>query len=209
MAKEQIVEALKKEIEKTVDKINKESEKYNIKRNSRPCELCGSKEFIQLFRNVVGEIHSSMTGYFSILGGSVRGSIDGYTKTLPVLSCKKCNNEREVETWDYETEREWFWGEMHYFYFGIKEDEPEKLKDIDKYFLERPVETRQYMLDNKNWDFDFYNVMPEWDTETWAKAGFDIKPKEKKLLWWKWKVYPSWEQLEKQQLNIKHEKRTM
>lgn len=188
---------MEQDIEKAVFEINENNRKENINRNSRPCDICGGEKFIQLFRNVVGEVSGSMQGSFSLFGGSISGRIDGYTKTLPVLSCKSCQNEREIETWKYTTDKDWFWSQMHKFYFGIKENSPYKSKVIQKYFLERPLETRQYMLDNQNWKYDFYNEIPKWSTEVWAKAGFNIKPVQYKFLWWKWEKYPTWEELEK------------
>jgi len=187
---------MKEGIQKAVNEINRIEEKENEKKNNLPCTLCGSKEFIQLFRNVVGEISGSMQGYFSLFGGSVSGRIDGYTKTLPVLSCKKCHNEREIKVWKYTGCGEWFWREMLDFYLGIEDNDLEKCKKIQKYFLERPVETRQHMLDNRNWVYSFYNDIPQWSTEVWAEAGFEIKPITRKFLWWEWKRYPTWEELQ-------------
>lgn len=188
---------MKEDIENAVVKIDEDNRKENIKRNARPCVVCGGKDFIQLFRNVVGEVSGHMQGSFFLFGGSVSGSINGYTKTLPVLSCKGCQNEREIETWKYTPSKEWFWNQMHNFYFGVDHNQPSRFKQTQKYFLERPIETRQYMLDNKNYDHQFYNEIPTWSTEVWAKAGFNIKPVKRKFLWWTWEKYPTWEELEK------------
>jgi hypothetical protein len=86
---------------------------------------------------------------------------------------------------------------MHYFYFGLNESK----EDIQEYYLNRPVETRNMMLEYKNYEYDWYNEIPNWSTEKWAQAGFKIDPivTNMKFLWWKWKNvrYPSWEELEK------------
>lgn len=188
---------MKQELEDAVDKENERREKKNTRENARPCELCGSKKFINLFRNVVGEIDGSFHGYYTLFGGGFSGSINGYTKTLPVLSCKICRNEREVETYEYITVHDKFWSDMHYFYFGLNESK----EDIQEYYLNRPVETRNMMLEYKNYKYDWYNEIPNWSTEKWAQAGFKIEPivTKKKFLWWKWENvhYPSWEELEK------------
>lgn len=184
-------------LEDTVDSENVSREQENTEMNARPCELCGSSEFINLFRNVVGEIDGSFHGYYSLFGGSFSGSINGYTKTLPVLSCKNCRNEREVETYEYLSAKEQFWSDMHYFYFGLNEHRD----DIQEYYLKRPVETRNMMLKYKNYEYTFYNEIPNWSTKKWAQAGFKIEPLvvKKKFLWWRWEVtrWPTWEELEK------------
>jgi len=173
-------------------KTEQEQEKAQ-KKNDAPCTVCGSTKFVQKFRNVVGEISGSMCGYFSLFGGSVNGSINGYTKTLPVLSCRECENEREIATWEYVFDKNVFYSFMHDFYFSVKDG---TTRDIDPFFLERPVETRKFMLDNRNYEYTFYNDIPYWDTEIWAKAGFKINKIQKKFLFFKWKRYPTWEELE-------------
>lgn len=85
---------------------------------------------------------------------------------------------------------------MYYFYFGVKDDKESYFKMIDKFFLERPVETREYMLANKNWEYSFYNEIPTWSTETWAKAGFKIpKIKKRHFIFWEKEVYPTWKEI--------------
>jgi len=188
-------EEFKKEIERVADEKTKQSKKYADNENNKPCSVCGSKEFVQKFRNVVGEISGSMHGYFSLFGGSVSGNIDGYTKTLPVLSCRKCENERQIETWNYTHEKDVFWNFMFPFYFGINYNEEHRFKEIDKYFLERPIETRQYALENKNWNYDWYNEITKWNPKDWARAGFEIAKIKKSFLWLNWEIYPTWKEL--------------
>jgi len=178
---------IEKEIRRLSDSKYEEDKNYSIKENEAPCVVCGSKEFVQKFRNVVGEISGSFYGSYSLFGGSMSGSIDGYTKTLPVLSCRNCENEREIVTYKYPSGREIFWDFMHKFYFNKK--------DIDQFFLTRPIETRNYMIDNPNYGYSFYNELPYWDTETWAKAGFKIPKIKKKFLFFTWERYPTWKEL--------------
>lgn len=188
---------IKEYLEKIADKLDDKNKQEMERENSAPCKACGSKEFIQLFRNVVGEISGRMQGFFSLFGGSISGSIDGYTKTLPVLSCKNCHNEREVATWQYTHERDLFWSEMHYFYFGVSDDRPEKFKELKSIYLENPLDTKKFMENNYNYDFKFYNEIPNWLPETWAKAGFKInKVKKRHFIFWTKEVYPTWEELE-------------
>lgn len=187
-------------LDKKADEKNNDSKKWSIYWNDRPCSKCGGTDYIQLFRNVVGEISGSIYGSFSLFGGSVSGRIDGYTKTLPVLSCTSCKNEKEISTFKYVTPRKLFWSDMSCFYFGINADKAERFKEIEKIYLENPLETRKYAQDNREFDYEFYNEIVDWDTETWALAGFKIKKlvKENRFLFWKWtsEYYPSWEKLE-------------
>lgn len=179
---------MENKLEKIADNINEDSKRYSNKQNALPCTVCGSNEFVQKFRNVVGEITGSMHGYFSLFGGAVSGSIDGYTKTLPVLSCRKCENEREIHTWQYESATDVFWDHMRGFYFK---------GTTDDYFLSRPLETRRYMLENRNYEYRFYNELPDRTVEQWASHGFKIdKIKKKKFLFWESEVYPTWKELE-------------
>ncbi len=183
-----------KEMRRVANLKQNEDEKYTQAKNDAPCSVCGSKEFVQKFRNVVGEITGSICGNFSLFGGSISGSIDGYTKTLPVLSCRKCENERKIATWKYVYPKYEFWSFMHQFYFKV-ENNFSDLYEIDPFFLERPLETRQYMIDNKNYDYDFYNDCPNWSTKVWVKSGFKIPKIKKSFLFWTWERYPTWEEL--------------
>lgn len=103
-------QTIEEELKRVANVEQKRAEKHAEENNSAPCAVCGSKEFVQKFRNVVGEIKGSVHGYFSLFGGSIHGYIDGYTKTLPVLSCRKCENEREIVTWNYVHAKDKFWG---------------------------------------------------------------------------------------------------
>ena len=197
------MDEIKKEMERVAEIEQENAEKYTQECNDAPCDVCGSNEFVQKFRNVVGEITGSMHGYFSLFGGSITGSINGYTKTLPVLSCRKCENEREIKTWNYVHAKDKFWRFMHQFYFKIDGGfKNENLYTIDQFFLERPVETREYMLANRNYDYDFYNEIPRWSTEIWAKAGFKIDKIKIRFLFWSWEVYPTWKELINSRSNI-------
>lgn len=173
---------------------NEDNKKYSNIENSKPCSFCGHNELVQKFRNVVGEISGSVCGNFSLFGGSISGSIDGSTRTLPILSCRKCGNEREIITWKYTSSQKVFWDDMFNFYFGITEDKSRPIPDI---YLLHPLETRQYMEKNKNFEFSFYNELPLWHTETWARAGFKIEKVIKKFLFFKREVFPTWEDLYK------------
>ena len=190
--KEIIEKYLKKE-SKDEDEIN---EQYSDRANSAPCELCGCKHFIKLYRNVVGEVEGSMRGNFSLFGGSVSGSISGDTKILPVLSCKECHNEKIITTWKYTYATDVFWSDMHNFYFGLRENDDEKFKEIKSIYLENPLETREYMLENKNYEYDFFDSLAYYSIGSWAKAGFKINKItiKKKFLFFKWEEirYPTW-----------------
>ncbi len=183
-------------MERIANSKEEEDRKNAEEENDKPCAVCGSKEFVQKFRNVVGEISGSMQGHFSLFGGSISSSIDGYTKTLPVLSCRKCENEREIAVWNFVYRKDVFWDFMYEFYHKI--DRNSESYEVDQFFLERPLETREYALNNKNYDYDFYNKITEWSTETWAKAGFKIpKIKKRYFIFWEREVYPTWEELSK------------
>lgn len=171
---------------------DKAAREYAQERNDAPCKKCRKADFVQLYRNVVGEVDGYMTGNFSLFGGSTTGYIHGETRTLPVLSCSNCHNERTIETWRYTYADKLFWADMHNFYFGVSDSKVDRFEDIPEYYLSRPRETRQYMLDNKNYKYDFYNEMLHWSPETWADAGFDIKFRQKRFLWFKWRVALPW-----------------
>lgn len=174
----------------------KKAKQYAQEQNDAPCSVCGSKEFVQKFRNVVGKISGRMEGYFSLFGGSISGSIDGNTKTLPVLSCRKCENEREIETWKYVYPQDMFWDFMYDFYFKVDRNYSKSHHQIPPFFLERPIETREYALENENYKYKFYNEITEWSPKIWAEAGFKIpKIKKRYFFFWKKEVYPTWKEL--------------
>jgi hypothetical protein len=104
----------------------------------------------------------------------------------------KCKNERKVDTWQYITEKEKFWDDMHDFYFH------KEVCQLPQIYLDNPIGTRAYMLQNKKWDYDSYNDLPHWSTESWARAGFKIRPRERRFLFWEWEEWPKWEGLEGQ-----------
>ena len=183
-------------VDNIAQKEQDENEAWANKLNDASCDVCGSNQFVQKFRNVVGEISGSMQGNYSLFGGSISGSINGYTKTLPVLSCRKCENEREIEVWEYIYGEDIFWKKMHYFYFGISKNNKKYLDKIDSFFLDKPVETRQYIIDNPNLNYSFYNDIVDWETSVWAKAGFNIPKKKHKFLFWEEEIYPTWQELE-------------
>lgn len=194
-----------KEIEREVERVanlrQNNAKQYAQNKNDEPCAVCGSNEFVQKFRNVVGEISGSMQGHFSLFGGSLSGSIDGYTKTLPVLSCRKCENEREIVLWKYVHDKDVFWSFIYEFYRKVDRNYSE-LYDIDQFFLDRPIGTREYALKNRHYKYDFYNEITEWSTEIWAKAGFKIpKIKKRYFIFWEREVYPTWEELSKLKTN--------
>lgn len=172
-----------------------ESKDWNIRRNTEPCSACGKDKFVQLFRNVVGKISGSMSGSFYLFGGSVSGRIDGYTKTLPVLSCSNCKNERKIKTFSYQTSKEIFWYDMSDFYFGVDKDDKERLDDIKEIYLANPLDTYKYAEENKYYNYDFYNEITEWSPKIWAEAGFKIEKIEKKGFFRTKQVYPKWEDL--------------
>lgn len=189
-------EEVEKEMKRVATLRTQENKDYSDKRNNEPCAVCNGKKFVQKFRNVVGEISGEMHGSFSLFGGSVSGSINGSTKTLPVLSCRECGNEREIKTWVFVGEKEVFWGFMHKFYF--RDEYPGSV--IDEFFLTRPLGTREYMLENKDYDFEFYNELPDKSPESWAKAGFQIdKVSRRHFIFFRKQVYPDWKDLYKVQ----------
>lgn len=158
--------------------------------NTACCEVCGGKDFVQKFRNVVGKIEGSMHGYFSLFGGSVSGSINGETSTLPVLSCRNCGNERKVATYNSVSLHNLFWDDITPFYWGVYHAKPEKFKDIPKIYLENAKETKQFALNHRRYDYTFYNEITDWSAKTWIKAGFKINKKvvtRFKFLWWEFK----------------------
>lgn len=189
--------AIEQYLKAKCNQINDEKRKWNIELNSRPCSYCGHKELVQKFRNVVGKIEGYINGTFFLFGGSVTGEINGYTKTLPVLSCRNCENEREIFTVDFRSKQDFFWSDMLYFYQGMSGVSPTKscLKKIDRIYLDHPYETREYMKTWRNWEYDFYNELPEWEPKVWAKAGFKINKIEKRFLFWEWEIWPQWKDL--------------
>lgn len=171
--------------------ITKESERLAESKNTAPCKVCGKKEFVQKFRNVVGKVEEEMHGSFSLFGGSINGYIDGETNTLPVLSCRNCGNEKKVATYNNVTAKQTFYSDMHNFYFSIDKNEPYKFTYIPKIYLENPKKTKQYLINNPNYgwmeEYEFYNEIKYWRVETWIKAGFKINKKiitRFKFLWW-------------------------
>lgn len=189
------MEEIEKELKRIADIENSKKKKQSDEENARCCSVCGNSKFVQKFRNVVGEIDGSMQGFFSIFGGSISGHIDGYTKTLPVLSCRECGNERKIKTWKPTKPKDAFWSFMHQFYFKVDGGFSD-LYQVEPFFLQRPVETRDYMLDNPNYRYSFYNECPKWSTEVWSKAGFRIpKIKKRRFIFWEKEVYPSWKEL--------------
>lgn len=197
------------ELSKWCDQHNLESEKENDKKNSRPCEKCGGNDFIVLYRNVIGKTEGRLTGYWCLFGGGMNGYIDGYTETLPVLSCTKCHQERLVETYKNIWPKEKFWDDMFNFYNYYEYSKLDKndvfypYRQIDSFYLEYPLETRDYMIDHPNFEYDFYNVLPYRSVEYWIKCGFKINVEKIKnrFLFWKWEYYPDWKQVYKKLLN--------
>ncbi len=84
------------EIEKVVKKSNSSNEKEAKKENEAPCSVCGKSKFVLKYRDVNGTVKGSISGYFSLFGGSISGDIDGETHTDPILSCRECGNERKI-----------------------------------------------------------------------------------------------------------------
>lgn len=199
--------AVELEIKRLANEADYNAEKESNRENNAPCSVCNGRKLVQKFRNVVGDVHGEMHGHFSLFGGSVHGYIDGETKTLPVLSCRECGNERLISTWQYTYEEDLFWSFMIKFYLS---ESGQKL-DIDPFFLERPLETRQYMqcVEKTSWSNDKeYREMLSWETSVWASRGFKIPSTKKRKITWKlWKkeyetVYPSWETLTKRQTSV-------
>jgi hypothetical protein len=182
---------LKEYLLKESIRLNTDAKERAEKENTSPCAVCGETKFIQKFRNVVGKVEGEMHGYFSLFGGSVHGHINGKTSTLPVLSCRNCGNERKIATYNTILTKKIFYRDMYNFYFGIEHNESYRFKDIPKIYLENPKETKQYLIDNVNYDwlgeYEFYNEIKFWDPEKWIKAGFKIEKKivtKFKFLWW-------------------------
>lgn len=174
-------------LKKKASSIDEENEQTTSEKNDSPCEKCGGRDYIQLYRNVVGNIEGSMSGNFSLFGGSVHGRISGYTKTLPILSCTQCHNEKTILTWEYTFERDLFWEDMHYFYFFYDKDE-DKLPEIKSIYLNNPRQTREYMISHPNIEYSFYNEMTTWPESIWERVGFKIPTTKTKrrFLFWKW-----------------------
>lgn len=193
-------------LEKRASEADAENAARADRMNSKPCEACSNKDFVQLYRNVVGEIEGHMSGYWSLFGGSMSGYISGYTKTLPVLSCTKCHNERLIQTWKYTYSRDLFWSDMYNLYAGTHSDsfgyDPTRLKGIHPNYLENPAETRQAMFDLKDYDHDYMLRMADWGTSQWAAAGFKVDKVPRKFLWFKWQGWPSWYELGNKQKGV-------
>lgn len=168
------------------------------RKNTAPCAVCGKDKFVQLYRNVVGKVNGSMHGSFSLFGGSVTGYINGYTTTLPVLSCQNCSNERTIATYSYMDTNEMFWSDMHNLYFAFSNGEPERLKEFQQeqaWYLDKPYELHEHLQETYNWKFDFYHEMKSWPVKRFVEAGFDVPKAYKRFLFWTYETYPSWKEL--------------
>ena len=108
------------EMERLANNETKEDKRISCEDNSMPCEICGNTEFIQKYRNVVGKIKGEIQGNYSLFGGSISGYIDGNINTLPVLCCRKCQNERLIKTYNITLPKDIFWDYMFHFYQYIK-----------------------------------------------------------------------------------------
>lgn len=179
---------IKQYLKNEADKKNKASELYSQEQNDKPCVVCKNKTFVQKFRNVVGEISGYLRGSYSIFRGSFYGTIDGHTKTLPVLSCRECGNEREITTYTRVSDDKLFWDDMYYFYFGLEKNDKKILSKIPNIYLDNPKDTLDYIKENYNYERKWYNELKSYPAETWAEAGFKglEKKKEHKFLFWKW-----------------------
>lgn len=91
------------EIVRDVDTANNKEDKRVLSINEAPCSVCGKSSFVLKYRNVVGKVKGRIDGSFSLFGGSISGYVDGSTETLPVLSCRGCENERVIVVPRYET----------------------------------------------------------------------------------------------------------
>ncbi len=173
------------------DKINSENRKWSKISNSRPCEVCKSTEFVSLFRKTVGEFKGSAS--FGLFGGrsSFRGGID----TDKVLSCRKCHNEKLTSEPTYIWYKELFWDEVRHFYFNVDSGRGDEIPAI---YLNYPVETRRFAMNNENYKREWYNEIVNWSPGIWANAGFSISKIKKKFLFWRWEKFPTWVELERQ-----------
>lgn len=80
-----------------VKKRNQEIEKKTQEINEAPCAVCKKSKFVMKYRDVRGEIEGRTSGSFYLFGGSISGYIDGKISTMPVLSCRECENERQIK----------------------------------------------------------------------------------------------------------------
>lgn len=88
---------------KDVNGRNKKEENRILRLNEAPCSVCGKSSFVLKYRNVVGKVNGQISGSFSLFGGSIYGYVDGNTETLPILSCRNCENERIIKVIRYES----------------------------------------------------------------------------------------------------------
>ena len=166
----------------TSENYKKESEEIQS-RNERPCDVCKHPNFINKFRDVQGEVHGRISGSFSLFGGGVSGYVDGNTRTLPVLCCRECGNERQIEILNYKGQERIYKNQFSWF-------NTEDLYDLDrapngwakKYSLQTHLkyvkENRiKYFITCSNHDDDYY---PFSDGE-YIKAGFWVKERPKRL----------------------------
>lgn len=159
---------IKSFLEEKTNRLNEESFLCADLENKAPCKVCGTSGYVTLYRNVVGEISGKIQGCYSLFGGSISGWIDGYTKTLPVLSCRNCHNEKLVATYDYKFPYEVFIQDMKNFCFGFK---------IDQFYYDNALETYKYAKENA----DLLGYVKEilfWTPESWEAGGFKIESKD-------------------------------
>lgn len=179
--------------------------------NEGPCEVCGGKEWVNLFRRTQGKFSSDSSSSHFLLGSSSSHSVSGEIDTDKVLSCRSCQNEKLIRTPKSIYEMDIFWDDMWYFYrpmdkkYEDKEEVTQEdlkwLKKIPELYLRFPVETRAYALKNKCYESDYKNVITKWSPKIWEEAGFDFSKygdlvTEKKFLFFKWKEELTWNDLE-------------
>jgi hypothetical protein len=85
-----------REIQKEAQKLSDENEEEALKENESPCSVCKKSEFVLKYRDIQGKIKGETHGYFSLFGGSIYGYVDGDISTKPILSCRNCENERQI-----------------------------------------------------------------------------------------------------------------
>lgn len=169
--------------------------KRAAEKNRASCTVCGCKTHIELYRKTVGEFKGNMSSSHLLLASSAQMSMSGRLDTDKVLSCRDCKNEKLIEKADYRSATEIFWQDLSGFYFGVDSGEPERFTRTPKIYLENPIDTYNYAVENANSASQYYNEIVEWSPEVWAAAGFNINKVTRKFLWHKREMHPTWKQL--------------
>jgi len=160
------------QIETTAISFNKKEKESVLARNESPCTVCGKKEFVMKYRDVNGKVEGSISGSFSLFGGSISGYIDGNIQTAPVLSCRNCENERKIEISNFTSGSDILERNLPQIYSNF----PEWNKKASDWLCEKGLEVA-LLLDRKYYSHKIanYDNKPKYSDEMFGLLGLKRK----------------------------------